>query len=256
MPKPKQLRAAGKREKIDEVTVKGFQKVLDQISNLEDWIRYFEEYTNGLKGEIDSLKITLENQAGTLQKDIDTKVGAVQKSLETNVSVLQQDYDKKITELKKNLDIGVSTVQKNLDTHMATLQKTLSKEVATMQEKIKTQEEVFNGKFKEFTEQFLIDKNNIALEIQELTGQYDTMKVSITVSEKQLVERLRILVGDEIKSAVMGKEHELLVKYWIDELKGIMSKFDNLKKAHPKEFNLQLSEIADIIEIFRQRIKK
>ena len=57
-----------------------------------------------------------------------------------------------------------------------------------------------------------------------------------------------------VNKQVEGKENEILMKIWINELKDILGDFEKLKKLKPKEFSLQLNEISDTIDIFKQKI--
>ena len=50
------------------------------------------------------------------------------------------------------------------------------------------------------------------------------------------------------------EEAELLMKLWLDDFKEIIKNFENLKKVNPKEFSVQLREISDTINAFKQKI--
>ncbi len=121
---------------------------------------------------------------------------------------------------------------------------------------MKTQEEVVNSKFTEFIEQYLIDKKNLTAVLQEIESEHDTMKISMTINEKRLLERLKDIVKNEINAAIKGKEQELLMNLWIDELNEIVSNFEKLKKMHPKDFSLRLNEISKTMDLFKQNLKK
>ena len=234
-----------KKEKVREVTVKGFQKVVDQVANLEDWVRYFDDNMKQIQASISNLEKTIKKDVSDIQQRIKTDVSNLEKSLKKDVS-----------NLDNTLKTNISSVQDRITKDVSSIQDWIKRDVANIQERIKTQEDVYSSKLKEFSEQYLIDKNNLTLEIQEIRGEHDTMKVSLTVSDKQLGERIKALVSNEIKNAAKGKEYELLMKYWIEELKDIVENFDKLKRMHPKEFNLQLNEIAETVEIFKRKIKR
>jgi len=134
--------------------------------------------------------------------------------------------------------------------------KTIKNDVSYIREQIKTQEEIINSKFKEFSEQYLIDKKNMTAKLQEIESEYDTMKISLAINEKHLLERLKSMISAEIDMAVKGKEQELLMNLWIDELNQIISDFEKLKSMHPKEFSLRINEISKTVEIFKQNLKK
>ena len=234
-----------KKEKVKEVTVKGFQKVIDQVTNLEDWVRYFDDNMKQIQTSISNLEKTIKKEVSSIQERFKADVSNLEKTLKTDVS-----------NLDKTLKTDISKIQERITKDVSSIQDWIKRDVSNIQERIKTQEDVYSSKLKEFSEQYLIDKNNLTLEIQEIRGEHDTMKVSLTVSDKQLGERTKALVSNEIKNAAKGKEYELLMKYWIDELRDIVDNFDKLKRMHPKEFNLQLNEIAETVEIFKQKIRR
>jgi len=134
--------------------------------------------------------------------------------------------------------------------------KTIKNDVKYIREQIKTQEEVINSKFKEFSEEYLIFKKNMTAKLQKVESEYDTMKISLAINEKHLLERLKSMINAEIGMAVKGKEQELLMNLWIDELNDIISDFEKLKSIHPKEFSLRINEISKTIELFKQNLKK
>ncbi len=144
----------------------------------------------------------------------------------------------------------------NIREQIKTQEKTIKNDVSNIREQIKTQEEIINSKFKEFSEQYLIDKKNMTAKLQEIESEYDTMKISLAINEKHLLERLKSMISAEIDMAVKGKEQELLMNLWIDELNQIISDFEKLKSMHPKEFSLRINEISKTVEIFKQNLKK
>jgi hypothetical protein len=68
------------------------------------------------------------------------------------------------------------------------------------------------------------------------------------------MDTIRETITSEINKKIKGRESELLMKIWIDEIKDIIGNFEKLKKLHPKEFSLQLKEISETIEIFKQKV--
>ncbi|MHA1291679.1 MAG: hypothetical protein ACTSQJ_03300 [Promethearchaeota archaeon] len=123
-----------------------------------------------------------------------------------------------------------------------------------IQEQIKTQEDIIMSMIHKFDDQFLQEKTKILSEIEEIKSQYDVLKISFTVNEKNLLEKIKAMIESEIRLTVKGKEKEILMKLWIEELKEIINDFEKLKKAKPKEFMLQLNEITSIIDSFKRKI--
>lgn len=123
------------------------------------------------------------------------------------------------------------------------------------EETIRTQEDIIISMIHKFNDQFLLEKNKLVSDLESVKTQLDVMKISFTVNENQLLEKLRTMIREELKNIITGKENEILMKLWIDELSRIISSFENLKKIHPKEFNLQIEEIYNTIEIFKQKLQ-
>ena len=73
---------------------------------------------------------------------------------------------------------------------------------------------------------------------------------------KKLLELIKTSIEDEMRTAVRGKEYEVLMKFWIDELKLAISDFEKLKKKKPKEFLLEMNQILNTIEMFKEKLKK
>ncbi len=159
-----------------------------------------------------------------------------------------------INEFKK-LDEKITNVENRIKFVDGEI-KTIKNDVKYIREQIKTQEEVINSKFKEFSEEYLIFKKNMTAKLQKVESEYDTMKISLAINEKHLLERLKSMINAEIGMAVKGKEQELLMNLWIDELNEIISDFEKLKSIHPNEFSLRINEISKTIELFKQNLKK
>lgn len=107
-----------------------------------------------------------------------------------------------------------------------------------------------------FNEQFTMDKNRIKLELEEIKSQQDVLKISYTINEKQLLEKIQSMIYTEIRMVCQDKEKEILMNIWIDKLNEIVTDFEKLKKVNPKEFNLQINEISKTIELFKLKLQK
>ncbi len=107
-----------------------------------------------------------------------------------------------------------------------------------------------------FDEQFTMDRNRIKSELEEIKSQQDVLKISYTIKEKQLSEKIQSMIYTEIRMVCQDKEKEILMNIWIDKLNEIVIDFEKLKKVNPKEFNIQINEISKTIELFKLKLQK
>ncbi len=105
-------------------------------------------------------------------------------------------------------------------------------------------------------EQFTMDKNRIKSELEEIKSQQDVLKISYTISEKRLLEKIQSMIYTEIRMVCQDKEKEILMNIWIDKLNEIVTDFEKLKKVNPQEFNIQINEISKTIELFKLKLQK
>jgi len=123
-----------------------------------------------------------------------------------------------------------------------------------IEEKIRIQEEIIMDMINKFNEEFFKHKTEVVNNIETLKTQQDVLRISYTVNENKLVEKVKDLITEELKNRIRGQEGEILMKMWIDEFKEITKSFEKLKKLKPKEFNLKLNELLSTIEEFKQKI--
>lgn len=123
-----------------------------------------------------------------------------------------------------------------------------------IEEKIKIQEDIIMDMLKKFNEEFYKHKSEVVNDIETLKSQQDVLRISYTVNENKLVEKVKDLITEELKERIRGQESEILMKMWIDEFKDIIKNFEKLKKLKPKEFNLRLNELLKNMEVFKQKI--
>ena len=105
-----------------------------------------------------------------------------------------------------------------------------------------------------FNEELLKHKSTMNEDMQKLKTQQYVLKISYTINEKKLMDKINSSISEAINRRIEGKESEILMKRWISEFKDIIGDFEKLKKLKPKEFTLRLNEISDTIEIFKQKI--
>ena len=105
-----------------------------------------------------------------------------------------------------------------------------------------------------FNEELLQLKLSMKEDIESLKTQQDVLKISYTINEKNLMDKVNSSISTIIAKQIEGKENEILMKIWISEFKEIIHDFEKLKKLKPKEFSIRLNEISDTIDIFKQKI--
>jgi hypothetical protein len=123
-----------------------------------------------------------------------------------------------------------------------------------IEQTIKTQEEIIMDMINKFNDELLKHKTTMLKDMQQLKTQQDVLKISYTINEKKLTEKIDSSILEAINRRIEGKESEILMKLWINEFKDIISNFEKLKKLKPKEFSLRLNEISDTIEVFKQKL--
>ncbi len=123
-----------------------------------------------------------------------------------------------------------------------------------IEETIKTQEEIIMSMINKFNEEFYKHKTNVLEELEYVKNQQDVLKISYTVNENKLLDKIEKIVTKKVHDKIDGRENEILMKLWIDEFKEIIANFEKLKKMLPKEFKLKLNEISDTIEMFKSKM--
>ncbi|MFX1239045.1 MAG: hypothetical protein ACFFAS_17870 [Promethearchaeota archaeon] len=205
-----------------------------------------------LRKELDSVDDRLKKQIENLYTYIGKKIEGIENKVVTfenrssSNQILLKEQTKTLTETQKSFE--------NIKRELASIKKLQVSNQQQIENQIKTQETIIMDMIKKFNEKLLNDKAKIDAEVEELRNQQDVLKISFTVNEKKLLEKIKSEVSIDIREAVKNKEYEILMKYWIQDLKEIISNFEKLKKMHPKEFNLHLNQISETIEIFKAKI--
>ena len=163
--------------------------------------------------------------------------------LNTKIINNQKDLTQKVTDLENQL------IQENKE-----IKKTINTTEEKIEETIKVQEDIIMGMMQKFNEEYYKNKTMVLKEIEAVRNEQDVLKISYTINENKLLEQIKNVVKIEFNNKIKGQEAELLMKLWIEDLKEIIKNFENLKKANPKEFSVQLKEISDTINAFKQKI--
>lgn len=243
-----------KISKKEEISAKDINKIIDSIDKLD----------KRLKDESVKLDKKAMDESAKLDKKLSKQVSNNEnqiKALDSNLKNLKSEMDNSTKALKTEIDRNNKTLKTELDTinkklteEMGALKKAIELNQIQIQDQIKNQEEIITSMIKKFDEKFLRDKSKLNADIEELKNQQDVLKISFTFNEKQLLQKMQATINEDIKKAVKGKEKEVLMKFWIQDLKEIINDFEKLKKLHPKEFTLQLNEIANTIQVFKQKL--
>ncbi|MGV9172757.1 MAG: hypothetical protein ACOC35_09350 [Promethearchaeia archaeon] len=190
-----------------------------------------------LSQKIIDLKKDLEDYKKTSQKNLSKRINTLQTQFQTQLSKFSQKFDT-IDKRIKNLEDKFSITRNKI------------------QDRIKTQKEILLDMIQRMDNRFLKDKNQIYGRLDELKEKQDTLKVSFSVNEERIVDQIKEIVKYEMASAVQGKESELLMKLWLDELREIISEFDKLGANKPHEFLIKLKEIKKIVQGYRTQLQK
>ncbi|NVM17059.1 MAG: hypothetical protein HWN80_05035 [Candidatus Lokiarchaeota archaeon] len=105
-----------------------------------------------------------------------------------------------------------------------------------------------------FNEELLNHKISMKEDMEKIKTQQDVLRISYTINEKKLMDKISSSISEVINKRIEGKENEILMKIWINEFKEIINNFEKLKKLKPKEFSVRLNEISETIEVFKQRM--
>lgn len=219
-----------KKDKVEEISPKDFQNLIEQTKKLNNVI-------NSLKSVPKSIK-NLEEQFDKAQDRIDS----VKKNSETIQNLANQMIE---------LGTSIESAKKEI----LAIKSDISLNQERMEQTIKTQEEIIMDMINKFNEQLLMHKSQIQKDVETIKTQQDVLRISYTVNEKKLMDKINKSITKSLRKLIQGKESELLMKIWVDEFREIIENFENLKKLKPKEFSIRLTEISDTIEIFKQKIK-
>lgn len=219
-----------KKDKVEEISPKDFQNLIEQTKKLNNVI-------NSLKSVPKSIK-NLEEQFDKAQDRLDS----VKKNSETIQNLANQMIE---------LGTSIESAKKEI----LAIKDDISLNQERMEQTIKTQEEIIMDMINKFNEQLLMHKSQIQKDVETIKTQQDVLRISYTVNEKKLMDKINKSITKSLRKLIQGKENELLMKIWVDEFREIIENFENLKKLKPKEFSIRLTEISDTIEIFKQKIK-
>lgn len=164
---------------------------------------------------------------------------------------IKKTINSKIEKLDKKIEIS----NKRIGTQIDQVDKKIDRTNEQIEDQIKTQEEIIMDMIHKFNEEFLKNKNALMAKIDDIKSQQDVLKISYSVNEKKLLEKVKGLIHNEMKKLVRDNEKEVLMDIWIKELKNIVNDVEKMKKLDPKEFEVQINEIANTIKLFKQKLE-
>ncbi len=241
-----------KKDILEEISPKDFQNLIEQtkklnnaidsLKNVPKKVKNLEERFDKVQDKIDSVKKNSE----TIQKLTDQM-----NKLETSIKSAKEE----ISAIRKDISLNQERMEQSAKEEISAIKKDISFNQERMEQTIKTQEEIIMDMINKFNDQLLILKTQMKEDVETIKTQQDVLKISYTINEKKLMDKINISITKAIRKLIQGKESELLLKVWIDEFKGIIENFEDLKKLKPKDFSIRLTEITNTIEIFKQKIK-
>ncbi len=209
-----------------------------------------------LKEKIDNINQKLKDQTNKIEKKIEDQFNKLDQKFTNQISELIQMVDDRIGEFDQNIKTIANDFKVKVKSVSEDIQSKLNISQDNIQTQIDAKNEVLADMIKKFDEQFIKDKRHINEELETLKGQQDVLKISYTVNEKQLLEKIEAMISGQVRNACGDKERDILMNIWMKELKDIIHDFEKLKKVHPQEFNIKMNEIASTIELFKQKIMK
>ncbi|MBD3213582.1 MAG: hypothetical protein GF311_13320 [Candidatus Lokiarchaeota archaeon] len=164
----------------------------------------------------------------------------------------------KVKDLKKLINLNDDKQKdavESIKEQIIALDKKIDRTNEQIETQIKTQEEIIMDMIHKFNEEFLKNKSALTAKIDDIKSEQDVLKISYSINEKKLLDKVKGLIHEEMKKCVRDNEKEVLMEIWIRELKNIIDDIEQLKKMDPKEFALQIDEISTTINLFKQKLK-
>jgi hypothetical protein len=173
-------------------------------------------------------------------------VKTIPKSEKTKVEEIdpQEDLKQELKQINNKINKFKDEVAKNQNQMLQRIEET-----------IKTQEEIIMDMIKKFNEEYYQHKTSVLAELEHLKNQQDVLKISYTVNENKLLDKIEKIVIKKVHEKIDGRENEILMKIWIEEFKDILTNFEKLKKMNPNEFKIRLKEITETIDLFKSKME-
>jgi len=160
----------------------------------------------------------------------------------------------KLVEQVNNLKEEIKALKASQERDMNDIKSQIKGIKEEFNREMKTQVEIISDLIKKNNDAFLKFKASTLGDLESIKNQQDVLKISFTVNENKLIEKIKNIIMDEISKQIKDHELEILMKLWIDELNEISKNFDKLKTINPKEFGLKINEIISVIDLFKSKL--
>lgn len=237
-----------KKKEGENATQEDILKVQADLNNFENEIK---KDNRRIEAKIRKGLLKTKNESQELLKNLEGKL--TQKIQNNQKKALEREND-----LKENLTQEISILKKkveSLNTKIDDIDNKLARSQEDIKEHIKNQEEIIMDMIKKFNDELLSYKNKFISDLDDLRSEQDILKISYSINEKKLLQKMKSEIHKEMNEAVKNKEKEILMNLWINELKEIITNFEELKKMNPKEFKIQINEICNVIDTFKQELE-
>jgi hypothetical protein len=237
-----------KKKEGENATQEDILEVQADLNNFENEIK---KENRRIEAKIRKGLLKTKNESQELLKNLEEKL--TQKIQNNQKKTLERE-----NELKENLIQEFSILKKkveSLDTKVDDIDNKLARSQEDIKEHIKNQEEIIMDMIKKFNDELLSYKNKFISDLDDLRSEQDILKISYSINEKKLLQKMKSEIHKEMNEAVKNKEKEILMNLWINELKEIITNFEDLKKMNPKEFKIQINEICSVIDTFKQELE-
>jgi DNA repair exonuclease SbcCD ATPase subunit len=224
-------------DKFKELLEKQEEQFEQSFDNQE---QQFQTSINTLEDEFSQKFESQQVRIQQLEQEVEENRQQLLSKLSTSLEQLNDQFKEKIQEeeeyigrLEENVELSMKKIVRNIENQKANT----DERITALREDIAQENHELMGK------------------IESLKEELDTLKISYTINEKNLLEKVKDVIKIEVKNAVKGYEKEALMNVWIDELKEIINDFEKLKQQNPEEFELNVKKIASTIEFFRKKLK-
>ena len=134
------------------------------------------------------------------------------------MSVTEKDFSK-LSERVKKVEDNIESIKKDISIQQQQFENT-----------IKTQEEIIVDMINRFNDEFLKHKTRITTDLEEVKSQQDVLRISYTINESQMTNKIKELTSNEIKKAIKrgmiknpqwklscmtSKNEKIAVEWWL-----------------------------------------